>query len=116
MNIQQLLHRAVLIRSTTKVQGTEACRTADTEEVELDGRTTKVRELGFYLSDGDWAADPEQLAESCDTPGCVMHLELGGDAADEHLVARTAFAPRSVKALFRMGVARGWFRAGGYAS
>ncbi len=116
MDIQKLLYRAVLIRSTSKVPGSEGCRTADEEEVELDGRTTKVRELGFYLSDGDWAADPEGLAEGCGTPGCVMHLELDGDAADEHLVARTAYAPRSVRELFRRGVARGWFRSGGYAS
>ena len=118
MNLQKLLYRTVLLRHTASVPGTEGCRTATVGEVELNGRTTRTRELGFRLSDGDWAADPDELVEGCGTPGCVMHLVLqDADAVDMHVVAKAASAPpRDLRSLFRYGASRGWFKTGGYAN
>lgn len=113
MNLQTLKYRAVLFASTAPGPG--GCRIPKVDEVLIDGRTTKVFELGFFVSDGDWAADPEELRYNCSTPGCVMHLAMEGEAMAHHVVAKS-IAPghRDLRALFRYGVSRGWFRTGGY--
>jgi hypothetical protein len=113
LDLAMLRARALLMRSTSKVNEL-GCRTAEVAEVELDGRTTKVEELGYYCRTGRWAVAP--LCVSCGTPDCVIHLDVEPDEADVQLVADLR-PVRSLAQMFRFGRSRGWFRGtGGYAA
>jgi len=111
LDLHKLRARSLLMRHT-RTTPEQGCRIATVHEVEYEGRTTRIKELAFFATNGTWAVAPNSLQPGCKTPGCVMHLVFEDpDDEDIQMVANRR-RTRSLGEMFRDGRSRGWFKGG----
>jgi len=111
LDLHKLRARALLMRHT-RTTTEPSCRTATVQDVEYEGRTTKLIELAFFATHGTWAVVPASLKPGCPTPDCVMHLVFEDPDDEDIQMVETRRRTRTLGEMFRDGRSRGWFKGG----
>jgi hypothetical protein len=120
VNLELLKMRAVLMRHTSPIKGSE-CRTANLEllpaEDALIAKSVMLSDLAWAVTHQARRFQSVETKEGCGTKGCVMHLVPRTQEDETTQLVAAYVPPRTIREVVGEAIRRGFMRsAKGYGN